>query len=231
MNTIEIIKVLEQLSTKIEKTNLINEKKKEKYLQNVKSLINEYKDIEVSDNLENVYTSLVKKGKELLKEFRVNADSKELNGKLSYYIRYLKAAKADFTGDTDYINKYFRVYLFTSVLFLALSPQYFGFVLPAVFFIPIFLGVRGIKNRSLTGFNLSLTVIPVSIMTSFIWIRYGFFVLLNYKEAVNQTLNYTGLSPTLATLLTVVPPVLAVILLILVFIQSYRAIKAKDLFV
>lgn len=231
MNTTEIIKVLEQLLTKIEKTNLVNDKKKEKYLQNVKSLINEYKDIEVSDNLENVYTSLVKKGKELLKEFRVNADSKELNGKLNYYIRYLKAAKADFAGDTDYINKYFRVYLFTSVLFLALSPQYFGFVLPAVFFIPIFLGVRGIKNRSLTGFNLSLTVIPVSIMTSFIWIRYGFFVLLNYKEAVNQTLNYTGLSPALATLLTVVPPILAVILLILVFIQSYRAIKAKDLFV
>lgn len=231
MNTTEVIKVLEQLSTKIEKTNLINEKKKEKYLQKVKSLINEYKNIDVSENLENVYTSLVKKGKELLKEFRVNADSKELNGKLSYYIRYLKAAKADFTGDTNYINKYFRVYLFTSVLFLALSPQYFGFVLPAVFFIPIFLGVRGIKNRSLTGFNLSLTVIPVSIMTSFIWIRYGLFVLSNYKEAVNQTLNYTELSPTLATLLTVVPPILAVILLILVFIQSYRAIKCKDLFV
>ncbi|KPU26490.1 membrane protein [Caloranaerobacter sp. TR13] len=231
MNTIEILKVLEQLSAKIEKTNLINEKKKEKFLQTVKDLINEYKDIEVSDNLENVYTSLVKKGKELLKEFRVNADSKELNGKLNYYIRYLKAAKADFTGDTGYINKYFRVYLFTSVLFLALSPQYFGFILPAVFFVPIFLGIRGIKNRSLTGFNLSLTVIPVSIMTSFIWIRYGFFVLLNYKEAVNQTLNYTGLSHTMATLLTVIPPILATVLLILVFIQSYRAIKAKDLFV
>ncbi|WP_427340149.1 hypothetical protein [Caloranaerobacter sp. DY30410] len=231
MNTTEVIKVLEQLSTKIEKTNLINEKKKERYLQKVSSLINEYKNIEVSDSLENVYTSLVKKGKELLKEFRANANSKELNDKLSYYIRYLKAAKADFTGNTDYINKYFRVYLFTSILFLALSPQYFGFVLPAVFFIPIFLGVRGIKNRSLTGFNLSLTVIPVSIMTSFIWIRYGLFVLSNYKEAVNQTLNYTGLSLTLATLLTVIPPVLAVILLILIFIQSYRAIKCKDLFV
>ncbi|QIB25952.1 hypothetical protein [Caloranaerobacter azorensis] len=231
MNIIKVTEVLEQLIKKIEKTSLISEKKRKRYLREINSLINEYKNIEIPDNLENVYTSLVRKGKELLKGFRADANSKELNDKLSYYIRYLKAAKADFTGNTNYINKYFRVYLFTSILFLALSPQYFGFVLPAVFFIPIFLGVRGIKNRSLTGFNLSLTVIPVSIMTSFIWIRYGLFVISNYREAINQTLNYTGLSPTLATLLTIIPPILAVILLILIIVQSYRAIKCKDLFV
>lgn len=231
MDAKDLLPILDNLKDKIQKTRLISERRKEKYLREINQILTTYENIEIPDDLEKVYKSLVSKGKELQKEFKINADSKELNGKVQYYLRYLKAAIADFTGNTDYINKYFRTYLFTAVLFLALSPQYFGFILPAVFFVPIFLGIRGLKTRSRAGFGLSLAVIPVAIMTSSIWIRYGLYVLFNYNEALANTISDSGLSPFLANLLVIVPPILAVILLILAILQGYRAYKSKDLFV
>ncbi|RKD33507.1 hypothetical protein [Thermohalobacter berrensis] len=233
MNTEELIEILDKLDDKINKTKLITPKRKEKYLKNISSIKEEYKRIEIpkEKDFEKVYKSLVNKGNELTREFRVNADSKELNGKIQYYLRYLKAAKGDFVGETDYLGKYFRVYVFTSVLFLALSPQYYGFILPAIFFVPIFLGVRGIRNRSRTGFQLSLAVIPVAIMTSSTWIRYGLYALSNFEEALANTIQASGLSPTIARLLVVGPPILAVVLFALAILQGYRAYKTKDLFV
>ncbi|EOD00569.1 hypothetical protein [Caldisalinibacter kiritimatiensis] len=231
MNTTELISILEEITSKVQKTKLLTQKKKDSYFKELQSLKEEYKTIEITEELNKVYKSLVKKGKELQKEFKAKANPKELNGKIAYYIKYLKAAKGDFTGITNYINKYFRIYLFTSILFLALSPQYFGFILPAIFFVPIFLGIRGLKNRSQTGFLLSLAVIPVALMTSFVWIRYGIYAISNYQKAVADTISSSGVSPILAKMLVIVPPILSVILTVLAIVQAYRAYKTKDLFV
>jgi hypothetical protein len=231
MQTTELIPILNNINMGIKKSNIVSEKRKEKYINELESLINEYDNIEVPEKLSNVYNSLVKKGKELQKEVEKSTSANEINEKIQYYIRYLKAAKADFTGNYKYINKYYRTYLFTCVLFLALSPQYYGFILPAIFFVPIFLGIRGIKNRSRLGFQLSLAVIPVALMTSFTWIRYGLYVLNNYNNALLEVINANRLSPTTARLLVTVPPILAVILFILAIVQAFRAYKSKDLFV
>ncbi|KXZ40447.1 hypothetical protein SAMN05661008_01962 [Alkalithermobacter thermoalcaliphilus JW-YL-7 = DSM 7308] len=231
MKTVEILQVLNELKGKIETTTLIEGRRKEKYLKDISNLYLEYEQIEIDESLKQIYTSLVKKGKELKGEFKIDADVKALYSKIEYYIRYLKAAKADFKGQTSYLNKYIKSFIFTSILFMALSPQYFGFILPAVFFVPIFLGLRGVKSRSKQGFNLSLAVIPVALMTSFIWIRYGLYAMTNYQKAIMDVVSDTGRSISVAKALVTVPPILAMILLGFALLQAYRGYKSKDLFV
>jgi hypothetical protein len=191
----------------------------------------EYEIVEVPEDLKEVYTSLHKKGRELQKLFKSNQDAKELVEKVRYYIRYLKAAKADFKGESSYIGKYFRMFVITAVLFLALSPQYFGFVLAAVMFVPIFMGLKGIRKRSYHGFIMSLAVIPVGIMTAAYWLRYGMYVMGNYQEAVHSIMQSSGRSAGFSQTLATVPPILGVVLFATALMQGYRAYKSKDLFV
>lgn len=231
MNTNELISILDKLNDSLNDVKIIKEEKKKKQLKNIQELKKEFLKVNVNKNLENVYKSLVKNGNKLIKEIKTTNDSKELTGKIDYYIRYLRAALADFSGNTSYIGKYYRIYIITSALFLALSPQYYGFILAVVFFVPIFLGIKGIRNRSKTGFHLSLTVIPVALMTSFTWLRYGIYAISNFKTALNETISSTGFSPSMSKFLVTVPPLFALLLLTCAIIMSYRAYKSKDLFI
>ncbi len=231
MKTLELFNTIKDLSNIIKTLEEIKNSKKEKYLKELSMLSKAYENVKVSSDLKEVYDSLYKKGNELVKELKGNKKDKNNATKIEAYIRYLKAAKGDFEGSSNYVNKYFRSFIFTSVLFLALSPQYFGFVLPALFFVPIFLGIRGVKNRSINGLYMSLSVVPVALMTSFIWIRYGIYALANYQKAISDVIQATGRSAGLAKALVTVPPILALILLAFAMMQGYRGYKSKDLFV
>ena len=231
MKASELITVLDGLIKKINETGLLPQKNKNQFLGELTSIKADYENVEVPDDLKEVYTSLYKKGRELQKLFKSDQDAKELMEKVKYYIRYLKAAKADFKGESSYIGKYFRVFVITAVLFLALSPQYFGFVLAAVMFVPIFMGLKGIRKRSYHGFLMSLAVIPVGIMTASYWLKYGMYVVKNYQEAVQSIMQSTGQAAGFAQMLATVPPLLGVVLFATSLMQGYRAYKSKDLFV
>lgn len=227
----ELIQVLNDLNDIILTTPLLVDNKKAKYSREIKGLISEFRALKIPDNFKPVFTSLVEKGKELKGEFKVNTNTKELSGTIEYYIGYLKAAMGDFTGKTPYISKYTRMFLATSILFMALSPQYFGFILPLIFFVPIFLGMKGLRNRSKNGFRLSLTVVPVALMVAFTWIRYGLYAMQNFGKAVADATAATGQSPAVAKLFVIIPPVFAVLLVVCAVLQAYRGYKSKDLYV
>ncbi|MBB6214003.1 uncharacterized membrane protein (DUF485 family) [Anaerosolibacter carboniphilus] len=231
MHTSHLMDIMKELNTLAANPQVIAPSKGDKLRNELASLETNYKKLEVPERYENVYEALCKKGKETVKILKGSKDQKENLSKLEAYVRYLHAAKGDFEGKTQEVNKYHRTFLFTSALFLALSPQYFGFILPAVFFVPIFLGTRGVKNRSINGLYMSLSIVPVALMTSFIWIRYGIYALSNYQQAVSQVLADTGRSVGVAKALVTVPPLLALLLFALASLQAYRGFKNKNLFV
>jgi uncharacterized membrane protein (DUF485 family) len=231
MHTSQLMDIMKELNTLAANPQVISPGKSDTFRKQISSLEANYKDLEIPDHYENVYDALYKKGKETVKALKGSKDQKENLSKLEAYIRYLHAAKGDFEGKAKEITKYHRTFILTSALFLALSPQYFGFILPAVFFVPIFLGTRGVKNRSINGLYMSLSIVPVALMTSFIWIRYGIYALSNYQQAVGQVVADTGRSLGVAKALVTGPPVLALFLLILAALQAYRGFKNKNLFV
>jgi len=235
MTTTEILSVLDELNSIISSNTVIDKKKKEKFISEIGQLKKGYEDIpEIHENLNDVYTSLVKKGKELKTLYKnkvTSNDKKELEAKADYYVRYLKAAKGDFLGETPYVIKYIRFFFVTAILFIALSPMYFGFILPGLMFVPIFLGFRGIKQRTKPGFHFSLAVVPVGIMTAALWIRYGIYAMMNFEKEVAAAMQNSGQGEFVAQLLVAGPPILGALLFICACMQAYFGYKSKDLFV
>lgn len=230
MNTNLVITTIKQLNTEIEKNKNLKENKKQKYRLQLDKLLNKYIEIEISDKFKTQYNQLNGKGVELIKELKVSKDKNKLETSIEVYIRYLKASLCDFEEKTTYLRKYITSFLFSAMLFLALSPQFYGFILPVFFFLPIYIGLKGVKQRSITGFYMTMSVVPVALMTSFTWIRYGINAKSDYLGAVKAIVD-GGVAQGLAEKLVYIGPIFGIILLIFACLQLYRGYKSRDLFI
>jgi len=157
--------VLEEVQSKIQTTKT-EERKKTIFVKELSVLIGDYRSIKIPEYHQGLYKSLIKRGKELLKDKNIN-DIK----KVEYYLRYCHAALYDFNENIKPMNHIIKSYLVTCVLFLVLSPQYFSFILPILFILPIFLGLKGMKKRSYNGLMMGLSVLPIGLLTSVTWLK------------------------------------------------------------
>ncbi len=107
-----------------------------------------------------------------------------------------------------------------SGLFIALSPQYFGFIFPVIFILPIYMGIKALKGRRKAGLYLCLGVVPLSVSLSSIWLRYGVHVIGSGNLA-----NAEGVSPTLFIIFVSLATLLgASCIILIVKIMKYRTI-------
>lgn len=231
--TAEIGKVIDQFVTLLEDQTYFSPSKVTKLISDSKTIKKSFAEIEITENVNHIYEALCQKGNKVIEEIKQNKQDPKGNlHRAQVYARYLKAANGDFKGiSTKTIGLYFKFYMACSILFLALSPQYFGPILPAVMFVPIFLGVRGIKNRSYTGWLMSMAVIPVSLMTSIIWIQFGFSIMGNPEAVAAKLMETNGLSAAVAMGLTVVPPMLGAILFPCAIMMAYAGYQSKDYYI
>lgn len=230
MNSNLIITTINQILAELNKNNKIKDNKNSKYIKNLKDICKEYECVNIDESFKKQYNQLNVKGVELLKEIKISKDSYKLETSIEIYIRYLKASLCDFEGKTIYLRRYITSFLFSAILFLALSPQFYGFILPILFFIPIYIGLKGVKNRSISGFYLTMSVVPVAFMTSFTWIRYGINVKSDYVGAVKVIVE-SGVAQQLAEKLVYIGPIFGCILLIFACLQLYRGYKSRNLFI
>lgn len=232
MNSNLVISTIKQLTKEIEKVKSIKDTKRKKYILSLENIVKGYEEIDIPESFKKQYNQLNSKGSELLKEVKDSKgkDVDKLETGISVYIRYLKASLCDFKGNTNYLRKYITSFLFSTILFLALSPQFYGPILPILFFLPIYLGLRGIKKRSISGFYMSMSLVPVALMTSFTWIRYGINAIGDYTGAVEAIIK-SGVSEGLAQNLVYLGPTCGIILLLFACLQLYRGYKSRDLFI
>jgi hypothetical protein len=230
MNANLVMTTVNQLKLEIGKVNIIKNTKKKKYKLELDKLYNKYNNVDVSENMKTQYNKLNSKGIELIKELKSSKDKDKLETSIEVYIRYLKASLCDFEGKTNYLRKYITSFLFSAMLFLALSPQFYGFILPVLFFLPIYMGLKGVKKRSISGFYMTMSVVPVALMTSFTWIRYGINAKIDYTGAVKSIVD-NGVAQSLAEKLVYIGPLFGCILLIFSCLQLYRGYQSKDLFI
>ena len=173
MSSNAVALTINNLSKEIKKIKGIKDRQKGKYLSDLDRLNEQYKDLELPDYFTTQYNQLNKKGNELLRDIRGGKHADNVANDIPIYIRYLKASLMDFEGKTNNLKYYLLSFYLTAALFMAFTPQFYGYILPLIFLVPIFLGVRGCKKRSINGFYMSMSVIPVAIMTAATWIRYG----------------------------------------------------------
>jgi hypothetical protein len=105
-------------------------------------------------------------------------------------------------------------------LFIALSPQYFGFIFPVIFLLPICMGIKALKYRRKTGLYLALGVVPLSVSIASIWMRYVVTVINSGNVAVSA-----GTTPTLFYIFSFLAVVLSVSCVVLIVkLIKYRSI-------
>ena len=227
-NTVAL--TINNLSKEIKKLKGLKDRQKGKYLSDLDKLNAQYKDLELPDYFTTQYNQLNKKRNELLKDIRGGKHVDNVANDIPIYIRYLKASLMDFEGKTNKLKYYLLSFYLTSALFMAFTPQFYGYILPLIFLVPIFLGVRGCKKRSINGFYMSMSVVPMGLMTGITWVRYGYQAMQNFNYYVTQIVN-SGLSQGLAEKLVYIGSIGGVILLILSCTQFYLGIKNRDLFI
>lgn len=230
MSTGLVVMTINQLITETKKIKGIKERKRQKYLKDLENLKSEYEKVEVPEYFSKQYNQLNGKGKELIKDMRTGRDTQSILNDLPVYIRYLKASLIDFKGETNVLKNYLLAFYLTAALFLALTPQFYGYMLPLLFLVPIILGVKGSKQRSINGFYMSMSIVPMGFMTGVTWIRYGYQAMQNFSYYVQKIVS-TGLSQSLAEKLIYIGSIGGVILLLLACTQFYLGLKNRDLFI
>ena len=230
MSTGLVVMTINQLISETKKFKGMKERKKAKYLSDLENLKAEYEKVEVPEYFSKQYNQLNGKGKELVKDMKMGRDRQGVENDLPVYIRYLKASLRDFKGETNVLKNYLLAFYLTAALFLALTPQFYGYMLPLLFLVPIILGVKGSKQRSINGFYMSMSIVPMGFMTGITWVRYGYQAMKNFSHYV-QVIVESGLSQGLAEKLVYVGSIGGVILLILSCIQFYLGVKNRDLFI
>ena len=219
-----------QIINELKKISSLNKIKKDKYISKLEELHKLYINIEIDEKFKIQYNRMNAKGKEVIKELKSTKEKNKIESVIEVYTRYLTASLCDFQGKTINLRKYITSFLFCAMLFLALTPQFFGFFLPILFFIPIYIGLKGVKQITMTGFYMTMSVIPVAFMTAVTWIRYGINVKQDYVASLKMIVD-SGISQNLAEILIVTGPVLGCVLFIFASIQLYQGIKTKDLFI
>lgn len=220
----DLIFVLEDLEKKLEKTS--SEKNKIKYRKKISVVTEQYKSLHIPEQHQVTYDSLVKKGKELLKDQNIKDEKK-----VEYYLRYCEAAIYDFKEDLRPLNLIMKSFLLTAVIFFVLSPQYFSFILPLIFVVPIFMGIRGMKKRVLNGLIMGISVVPMAILVAVVWLKNAYLSIGNFDAFVGQLAANYNFSMEFTKNLTIACIMMSVVMFCSAITLLITAIKYRKMFV
>lgn len=218
--------ILEELKKKISKAYM--GKKKEKFEKIIDGLINEYNTLEIPEAHEDIYDSLKNKGKELMKESNIKQEKK-----VDYYLRYCGAAVYDFKDNLQPLNTIMKSFLLSCAIFFVLAPQYFSFILPLIFAVPVFMGLKGIRKRVLNGLIVGVAVTPMAILVAMVWIRNAMLTISKgtFSDFVGQLAQSYGFSMEFTKNLAIACILLSIVLLVSSIVLLYNAYKHRKMFI
>lgn len=153
----ELVDILQDLSLQIGKQYV--GKKNDKFQNDIARLVEKYKVLETQERHQETYVSLMKRGRELQKAANLKDEKK-----LEYFLRYCHAAYYDFTDNLKPLNWLMRAFMTTVMFFYIMAPMYYGYILPLIMVVPVFIGMRGMKKRSLNGLITGCAVLPMGVM-------------------------------------------------------------------
>lgn len=222
----DLIAVLDELSKKIAK--VYSGKSKEKFQKQITRLTGIYKELDIPEAHAEIYESLRNKGRELMKESNIRQEKK-----VDYYLRYCGAAIYDFKDNLQPLNTIMKSFLLTSALFFVLAPQYFSFILPLIFVLPVFLGLRGMRKRVLNGLLMGVAVVPMAILVAMVWIRNAILTISSgtFGSFVAQLAQSYGFSTEFTRNLAIACIGLSVVMLVSSVVLLYNAYKHRSMFI
>lgn len=125
------------------------------------------------------------------------------------------------------ITLYFTI---LCALFLMLSSQFTGFILPLLFIIPIYMGLIGIKARRKSGYLIGMAIIPLAFAISVMWIRYSINVFGDMKNQIVKISTEYGMTVITAQIMTISFFLLSILMISLSVIVFIKLRRHKELF-
>ncbi len=117
-----------------------------------------------------------------------------------------------------------------SACLIALSPQFFGPILAVVFILPIYMAIKGIKNRRKSGYLIAMGIIPIALGVSMLWIRYFIYIIPNLNKEILKLSSSIGFSFGTIKVITVICSILSIVSFILSITTFISLIKNKKIF-
>ncbi|MBU3111896.1 hypothetical protein [Clostridium lacusfryxellense] len=115
-------------------------------------------------------------------------------------------------------------------LFLMLSSQFTGAILPLLFILPIIMGSIGIKRSRKSGYLIATAIVPLSFAISVLWIRYSISVFSDFSNQISMIGIDYNISVKVAGIMTICFFVLSIIMIIISIILFVQLRKNKKLF-
>lgn len=128
------------------------------------------------------------------------------------------------------IRKITFYYSILCALFLMLSSQFTGFIMPLVFIIPIYMGLMGIKRRRKSGYLIGMSIVPLAFAISVLWIRYSINAFAGGSTQIAKMSAELSISSTAAQAITIVFFVLSIVMVGISVIMFVKLRRNKEIF-
>lgn len=146
-------------------------------------------------------------------------------------LNYAAASWYDVSGRLGPYRRYVYAFFGATISFFVLAPQFFPPILPILFFVPVFLAIRGLKRRNRTGFSLSMLVYPVSLLAASAAARAYIPALADWNAFIQGQAAAYKASPGMAATISLVSLGLTLVAFASSIYGSIAGYRHRDLFV
>ncbi|MGH4118514.1 hypothetical protein [Clostridium sp.] len=115
-------------------------------------------------------------------------------------------------------------------LFLMLSSQFTGFIMPLLFVLPIFMALMGMKKGRKSGYLIGMAIIPIAFAISVLWIRYSIGFLSDRTNKIAEMVGQYNISMAAAGAFSMIFFLLSILMLSLSVILFVKLRRHKELF-
>ncbi|MBK5240477.1 hypothetical protein [Clostridium sp.] len=126
-----------------------------------------------------------------------------------------------------------RITLYVTLLcalFLMLTPQFTGPIMPLLFILPIIMGLVGVKRGRKSGYLIALAIVPLAFSISVLWIRYSISVFADRANQMAKLSADYNISSTVAGAMTISFFLLSILMISLSVIVFVKLRRHKELF-
>lgn len=121
-------------------------------------------------------------------------------------------------------------YTILGALFLMLSSQFTGFIMPLLFIIPIYMGLMGIKRRRKSGYLIAMAIVPLAFAISVLWIRYSVSIFADRVNQIAKMSSELSIPSTAALAITISFFILSIVMVSIAVMLFLNLRRHKELF-
>lgn len=228
----QLIDLLKRIEQQIEGHKHLNPGKKKYFLKEMAIALERFDGLIIPHYLKSQYKSLISGGNELMKEIRRSNQFTAVEGKIAYYLRYVIASSYDFRNEIKPLRIYARLMLIAAAGFMLLTPQFYGYILPIIFIVPLFVGLKGLKKRGRTALYMSMAVLPMSFLSSITYIAWCVrTVIPDYAGTLAQVCATYSVTETLGHIWLIGFGIAAPLIGVCAVLASYYGVKYYRMYI